>query len=289
MTEPAQYQADNQQALTVSTVTALRSEPGALPDVVPFITACNKESKAHLKLYSRTRQASDEADKAGEQAAEADQQRDELEAEHETIQAEHPHRTAARPRQWLIAVAALVLDAVACYFAAEALGAGQQETLAWAGLFLALLGVAEIALDHYSEGHRLAWRCTAAALTCFIVLLGVLRFSFLVTVGNEGMIAATVGTVLFTIATTGFVLIGYRALRLAETGRAWQARRRLRAQAKEAAAAHARHAQLADRRDALARAYLNRVRLQLLQACPGIAVAQAEQALWAHLTGRNPR
>jgi hypothetical protein len=288
MTEPAQHLQDDQQAVTASTTMALRTEPGAA-DVVPLIAACNRASKAHEKLYSRTKQATDEVGQADDEAAEADDTQDDREAEYEAIQAEDPHRRASRPRQWFIALAVLALDGVACYFAAEALGSGKQETLAWAGLFVALLGIGEIELDRYSEGHRLVWRCIAIALATFIVLLGVLRFSFLVVVGDEGLVAAAVGTTLFTIVTTGFVLIGYRALRLAETGQAWKARRRLRVQQSAAAAAHARHGRLTGRRDALARAYLSRIRLHLLEACSGAELAQAEQAVWAHLTGRDPR
>ncbi len=275
-----------------STVTALRSEQvlrseQAVPDVVPQIVDCNRASKAHEKLYSRAKQASDIVDRASKDAAKADRACDDADANHETIQAEDPDRRAPRPRQWLIAAGALALDGVACYFAAEALGSGQQETLAWALLFLALLGIGEVALDHYSDGREAAWRLTAAALSGFVVLLGVLRYSFLATVGAEGLIAATVGATLFTIATTGFLLIGYRSLRLAETGQAWRARRQLRAAQQAARAAHAKLDRRADRRDALARAYLSRIRLHLIQTCPGVALAPAEKAIWAHLTGKD--
>ena len=43
-------------------------------------------------------------------------------------QAEHPERRAPLSRQVAIAVAALGLDAIACYFAAQALGSSQLQT-----------------------------------------------------------------------------------------------------------------------------------------------------------------
>jgi len=284
MTESAQRDPADQPG---STVTALRSEQQPAVDAAQLVAEHNQQNKTHEKQYAQTRQATDTASRAAAVARQADAARDDAEATHEAIQAENPDRHAPRPRQWAIACGALLLDGVACYFAAEALGAGQQETVAWAALFLALLGIGEIALDHYSEDHRAAWRWVAVALAGFIGLLGVLRYSFLVTVGAEGLATAAIGTVLFTAATAGFVLIGYRALRLAEGGRAWRARRQLRAMQKSAVQAHHRLDQTLAQRDRLASAYLARIRVRLVRTCSSGELAQLERALRAHLIGED--
>lgn len=286
MTETAQRGPADQPA---STVTAIRSEQPPPPEVARLVSEFNQQSKANEKLYARAKQTADAASREAAAARQADAVRDEADASYEVIQAEDPDRRASRPRQWTIAGGTLLLDGVACYFAAEALGASQQETVAWAALFLALLGIGEVALDHFSEDHRGVWRWVAAALAGFIGLLGVLRYSFLVTVGAEGLVAATVGAALFTAATAGFVLIGYRALRLAEAGQAWRARRRLRATEKAAEQAHRALDRMLARRDRLAGAYLARIRLRLVQTCDSAALSQAERAVWAHLVGEDLR
>ena len=267
-------------------MTALRGEQPA-SDVTRQVSDYNRRSKAHEKLYARARQAADAASHAADGASRADAARDDAESAHEAIQAEEPDRHAPRPRQWAIAGGALLLDGVACYFAAEALGSDDRETAAWAVLFLALLGIGEVALDHFSAEHRAVWRWIAAALTGFVGLLGVLRFSFLVTVGAEGLVPAAVGAVLFTAVTTGLVLSGYRALRLAEASQAWQARRQLRTRERAASEAHRKLDRMLARRDRLAGAYLARIRLQLVQTCSSSELAEIEQVLWAHLVGTD--
>ena len=263
--------------------------PGSRPpEVMPEILACNSASKAQEELWARTRQAADIASHAAAAARSADAEQDEAEIEYQTAQAEHPERSAPRPRQWLIAAGALALDGLACYFAAEALDADQRQTLAWAVLFLALLGVAEVMLDHFCDGHRAAWRAIALAVGGFIALLGVLRYSFLATVGAAGLIAALAGASLFTVATAGFVIIGYRALRAAESGPAWQARRRASARGRAAAAAHRRLARQLAIRDRLARAYLSQIRKRLAHTCTASQLPALEQAVWAHLVGEQP-
>jgi hypothetical protein len=285
VSEPFQLAVADQEDTTVR---PLRTDQDA-PDIAPHILNCNRASKAHEKLYSRVRQSADIANRARHQAEEAQQELDAADTEHEAIQAEDPDRRAPRTRQLLIVGAALAADGAACYFAAEALGSSQPETIAWAALFLALLAVAEVTLDHFSERHPAAWRWIAVGLAGFVGLLGILRYSFLATVGAAGFGAALVGSVLFTMATAGFVLIGYRALRLAETTAAWRARKRVEAKRRAVAAAQRQLRQRIVSRDSLASAYLSRVRLHLIQMHGVGSQRQTEQAIWAHLTSEDTR
>jgi hypothetical protein len=273
-------------------VTALRTEPSSalLPEeVMAEILACNDASKAQEDLWSRTRQATDMVSQATAAARKADSEMSEADLEYKTAQAENPERSAPRPRQWLIAAGTLVLDGLACYFAAAVLDGDQLQTLIWAALFLALLGAAELALDHLRDHHRTLWRWIAFVLGSFIVLLGVLRYSFLATVGTAGPVAALAGAVLFTVATAGFVVVGYKALRAAETGSTWKARRRARGYARLAAAAHRRLDRQVAGRDRLARAYLCRIRTRLVRTYSASQLPAMEHAVWAHLLGQELR
>ena len=67
----------------------------------------------------------------------------------------------------------------------------------------------------------------------------VLRFWFLATIGTGGLVPAVTGASLFTVATAGFLSLGYRALRAAETPQAWHARRAARTACQAARAARA--------------------------------------------------
>jgi hypothetical protein len=275
-----------------SNITAL---PAKLPsaqsprEVMSEILGCNSASKAQEDLWSRTRQAADMVSQATADARKADSEVTEADLEYRTAQAENPERSAPRPRQWLIAGGTLALDGLACYFAAAALDGDQLQTLIWAVLFLALLGTAELALDHLRDNHRTLWRGVAFVLGSFIVLLGVLRYSFLATVGADGLVAAFAGAILFTVATGGFVVSGYKALRAAETGPTWKARRRARRCARLAAAAHRSLDRQVARRDRLARAYLCRIRTRLVRTYSASQLPVMEQAVWAHLLGEEPR
>lgn len=246
-----------------------------MPDVMAEIISFNSENDAHEDLWSRTRQATDQVGRAELAARQADTKWANADLSHKSLAAEYPERSASRPRQWIIAAGALALDAVACYFAAEPLGGSPAQTLLWALLFLALLGAGEFTLDLYRDTHPVLWRWTAAALGVFVGLLGVLRFWFLAAVGSEGLVTAVAGAFLFTMATAGFVVIGYRALRAAETSQAWRARRQVRTCRKTAEAAHRRVERLKLRCDRLAGAYLGRIRTRLIKNCSGRPAAAA--------------
>jgi hypothetical protein len=270
---------------------AARHDPSGqgtdVPDVAGAIREFNASNHAHEDLWARTRQAADAVRHAIVDRQLAQRASGEARDSHLAIQAEHPHRRASLMRQALIALATVALDAVACWFAAQALGSGQLETLLWAGLFLVVLAGGEIALDFYSEHSRRAWQAAAAALAAFVAGLGVLRYLFLATVGTDGTVTALVGAVLFTAVTAVLVMIGYRALRAAESFRAWQARRRARRAAREASAAGERLARRLAERDRLIDAYVARIRVSLVKTCTSALLARMEAAIRVHLTGRD--
>ena len=200
-------------------------DEGPPVDVTALIRQVNAFNEAIEDLYLRARQAADitrRSDQAAEQAADL---ADTAKVAHRTIQAEHPRRRAPLPRQRFYALLTVILDGVACYFAAQALDGSQDTTLVWTVLFLAVLAVGEVALDFYRDRYQRAWRTVTAVLAAFVGALGALRFWFLATIGASGLIPAALGAALFTAVTAGFLFVGYRALRLAETPQAFRARR----------------------------------------------------------------
>jgi hypothetical protein len=258
-----------------------------LPDVTREVLAFNDESEGHEDLWCRTRQSADQVRDAEAEARDADRVAANADLGHRAVQAEYPERSAPRLRQWLIALGILALDGIACYFAAEALGGSQLETLAWAGLFLALLGAGEVTLDLCRESRHVLWRLIAVVLGVFIAMLCLLRFWFLATIGTTGLVGAGTGAGLFSLLTVCFVIIGYRALRAAETGEASRARRRARACARTAAAAHHKVRLLTSKRDRLTHAYLSRIRTRLIRICTADQLTLTEHAVRNHLIGHD--
>ncbi|HTX28231.1 MAG TPA: hypothetical protein VME19_14565 [Streptosporangiaceae bacterium] len=207
---------------------------------------------------------------------------------HRTVQAERPRRGAPLPRQVILALLTVALDGVACYFAAQALDGSQDATLIWTGLFLAVLAGGEFALDFYRDRNLRTWRALAILTGIFVGLLGVLRFWFLATIGTGGLVPAVAGAFLFTAATAGFLSLGYRALRAAETPQAWRARREARKAWQTAAAARVRADRDARDRDRVLDAYLEHVRRLLLQRYPADEQLAMESAVREHLSARYP-
>lgn len=256
------------------------------PDDVADLIRTVNASEAVEDLCLRTRQAADLAGRsAGLAAAEATAAR-EARVAHQVVQAEHPRRRAPLPRQVLLALMTVVLDGLACYFAAQALDASQDATVVWAGLFLAVLAGGEVALDFYRDRHQRAWRALVGLLGVFILVLGILRFWYLATVGYGGLVPAVAGAGLFTAATAGFVFLGYRALRAAETRQAWRARRWARAAARKAEAARAAADRDAAELNRLVDAYLEQVRRLVLKTCPAGQQLAMESAVRDHLLGK---
>jgi len=285
MTDTVQHAGDHEPP---SGVTALHPEPSpapGLPDATEAVRDFNASNRAHADLWSRTRHATDIASHATDDASQAETTAAEAQVGHRAIQAEDPGRRSPRPRQLVLAGVTVVLDGLACNFAAQALGDSQRETLVWTALFLAVLAGGELALDVYHHRKTL-WRLLAGSLGAFVAMLGVLRFSFLATVGTETRVAALVGAALFTAATATFVVLGYRALRVAETVPAWKARHRKLACQREVRSAHEKASSRIAERDRLADAYLSEIRASLLQTCTASQLPAMEQAVRSHLVGQ---
>ena len=257
------------------------------PEVAGVVHGFNEMNQAHQSLWERIRHIGDAVRHAAELYQDAVDFAKEKLATYETIQAEHRERRAPLVRQVVIAGLAVVLDGVACWFAAQALDENQSQTLLWAGLFLAVLAIGEVALDYYRDLSVPAWRLVLAGLAAFVVGLGVLRYLFLSTVDLDPD-TALVGAVLFTAATAGFLLLGYRALRAAEKARAWRARRAARQANRAVDQAAVQLNALVDDQRRLVDAYLSRIRITLLSKCTSSQLVCMEDALRMHLHGTGP-
>lgn len=257
-------------------------------DAAELVRNVNATNNAVEDQCLRTRQAADAAIRSDQAAEEAKTAARAAGIAYQTIQAERPRRRSPLPRQAALAAATVAFDGVACYFAAQALNGSQDSTLIWTVLFLAMLAGGEIGLDFYRDRNLRAWQILACITSAFVVLLGVLRFSFLATIGTGGLIAAFVGAALFTVVTAGFLTVGYRTLRAAETPQAWRARRAAHAATQTARAARAAAKRDASERDRLIDAYLRHVRKVVLKTCAVEQQLALEFAVREHLSGRCP-
>jgi hypothetical protein len=256
-------------------------------DITRTLDEFNAANEAHEDLWTRVHQAGDVLRQGVRDSDAARLHAKEARDFHRTVQAEYPNRRAHLVQQAVFAAFTVGLDAVACWFAAQALGSDQDETLLWTALFLAVLAGGEIALDHFSERGGRMWRLLVAGLAVFVALLGVLRFIFLATVVTVGLTTAVVGAALFTAATACSLAFGYRALRAAERPAAWRARRRARNAEREAHRASNRVTGLLRERDRLVDAYLSRIRGALLKTCSADQLLVAEAAVREHLIGKE--
>ena len=96
-----------------------------------------------------------------------------------------------------------------------------------------------------------------------------------------------IATTLLIVAIMLLGMLGYRALRAAESNRAWQARRWARTATRQAAAAAEQAARDMADWDRLADTYLAEIRHWLLDAYPASEQPAAEAAVRAHLLGRG--
>lgn len=254
-------------------------------DVTALIRNFNASNEAVQDLYMRTRQEADAAKRSSQTADLATITAQTAKIAYQTIKAEDLQRRAPLLRQRCYAALTVALDGVACYFAAQALGGSQDTTLVWTVLFLAILATGEVALDFYQDRDWRAWRTILTVLIIFIAGLGALRFWFLAVIGTDGLIPAALGAALFTAVTAGFLFVGYRALRMAETPQAFRARRWAcsTVQAMQAARTNAER-DLRDR-DRLVDAYLAQIRRPILDLCTDVQVPAVENGVRRHLLG----
>lgn len=255
-------------------------------DVAVLIRDVNASNEAVEDQCLRARRAADITTRSACAADQAAAHAVRAEVAHRTIQAERPRRHAPLPRQIALALLTVILDGVACYFAAQALDGSQDATLVWTGLFLGVLAGGEVALDFYRDRNMRTWRFLVVFIGFFVMLLGTLRFWFLATIGTGGLVPAIVGACLFTVATAGFLALGYRGLRAAETPQAWRARRQARRARQAARAAREIANRDAADRDRLIDAYLGHVRRQVQKTCPAEQQLAMEAAVRDHLSGR---
>lgn len=256
------------------------------PDGASVIRKVNASSETVENQCLRARHAADIARRSAQTADVAEEAARAAQIDYRTHQAEHPRRIASLPRQLLLALVTVAADGVACFFAAQALNGSQDTTIVWTVLFLAVLAGGDVALDIYRDRHWTAWRAVLAILGAFVLGLGILRFWYLATIGVGGLIPATVGAVLFTAVTAGFLFLGYRALRAAETPQAWRARRRWQAALRIAQGSRTDAARDERERDRLIDAYLAEVR-RLVQRTYSLQQQHfTEAAVRDHLLGK---
>ncbi len=255
--------------------------------VAVLIRDCNASAAAVEGQFLRTRRAAGVAARSEYAAEQAAAEARTAEVAHRAIQAEHPRRRAPLPRRVTFALGTVVLDGLACYLAAQALGGSLDATLAWTGLFLAVLASGEATLGYYRDHSERAWRVLILLTGFFVILLGTLRSWFLTTTGT-GLAPAIAGACLLTVATVGFLTVGYHALRVAETPTAWRARRQAGKTCQAARMARAEADRNAGERDRLIDAYLGHVRRLALKTCSAERQLAVESAVRQHLLGELP-
>ena len=99
---------------------------------------------------------------------------------------------------------------------------------------------------------------------------------------------AIAGACLFTVTTAGFLTVGYRALRVAETPLVWRAHQQAGKARHAARIARAEADQNAAERDRLIHAYLGHVRRLALKTCPAERQLAVESVVRQHLLGKLP-
>ena len=259
-----------------------------IPPIDPavLIRNVNASNEAVEEQCLRACQAADMATHSAQVARQAEAVAQDATVAHLAVQAERPRRRAPLSRQVILALMTVAMNGVACYFAAQALDGNQDTTLAWTVLFLAVIAGGEIALDFYRDRHLRTWRVLAFLTGGFVALLGILCFWFLATVGTSGLVPAVVGAFLITAAIAGFLFLGYRALRAAETPPAWRARRAARRAWQAARAARSAADQDARERERLIGAYLGHIRRLVLMTYPIDVQMSLQSEVRSHLSGR---
>ena len=252
--------------------------------VAVLIREVNASDQAVQDQFLRARQAAGITARLEHAAGQAAARARTAEAAHLAVQAEHPHRRAPLPRQVTVTLGTVVLDGLACYLAARALGASGDAVLAWTVLFLAVLAGAEAAPGLYRDRGERARR-VLAALTGFLVILA---GTVLLAVTGTGPVPAIAGACLLTVITAGFLTVGYRALQAAETPLAWRAAWQAGTAYQAARLARAQADQAAAERDRLIDAYLGHLTGLALKTSPPGQQPAVESAARQYLLGELP-
>jgi hypothetical protein len=256
--------------------------------VAVLIGDVNAAEEAVEDQCRRARQAAGIAARSEHAAYQAAARAREAEAAHLAIQAGHPHRHAPLPRQVTFALGTVVLNGLACYFAAQALGGSLDAALVWTGLFLAVLAGGEVALGFCSDRGERAWRVLAVLTGSFVILLGTVRLWFLAATRTSGLVPAIAGACLLTVTTAGFLTVGYRVLQSAETLSAYRARGQAGTARQAARLARTAADRAAAERDRLIDAYLGHVRRLALKTSPPGRQLAVESAVRQYLRGELP-
>lgn len=135
------------------------------PDTADLIRIINARNEAVEDQYLRARQAADIAARSALAAQQSAAAAKDAELAYRTIQAGYLRRRAWLPLRLLLALAALALDGMACYFAVQALGGSQSDILLWTCLFLGALSAGRVILDFCRKRAERAWRALATLST----------------------------------------------------------------------------------------------------------------------------
>jgi hypothetical protein len=131
------------------------------PDVADLIHVINARSEAVEDQCLRARQAADIAARSALAAQQSAAAAKDAELAYRAIQPGYLRRRAWLPLRLLLALAALALDGMACYFAVQALGGSQGDILLWTCLSLGVLAAWQVILDFCRKRAERAWRALA--------------------------------------------------------------------------------------------------------------------------------
>jgi predicted lipid-binding transport protein (Tim44 family) len=130
------------------------------PDVADLIRVINARNEAVEDPCLRACRATDIAARSALAAQQSAAAAKDAELASRAIQAGYRRRRAWWLRL-LVALAALALDGMACYFAVQALGGSQSDILLWTCLFLGALSAGQVILDFCRKRAERAWRALA--------------------------------------------------------------------------------------------------------------------------------
>jgi hypothetical protein len=268
------------------TVPRLIAGPRTPPD--DPIAICRSFNDSHAgrdELYADTRRRSEALRTARRDAGVATRTADACRVAWRTAAARTPHRRRGLPLMLTAVGVLLLVDAAACYLAAQVFDSGLLGTVVVTILLLGGLAAGEIGLDLAGRHQaRRLQRRLAVVVTLFVVVLGVLRFWYLQTVSGD-LLGAVLGAAMLSAVTGALVVLGCLALRRAETLDCFRLRRAYRVAGREADRVGETVETIRRGRDQLAATYVSECRGWVFQqAGDAPAVRRLEQAISRHLT-----